>query len=320
MSVSYDYLQHCSVHTGYGIGPLEKVIRLGEIAADIMRHPFLGNVLALKGGTALNLCLGPPQRLSVDLDFNYIGQLEREKMLSDRPTVEDVLIQLCGRMGYRVQRSADAFAGRKLFLIYQSATGQSDRIEVDLNFLFRMPIAGTIQRTMWQPGKLEQPKVTVVSLQELLVGKLLAYLDRSAARDVWDLAYLPIQLSAIIDTKRFRTWFIAFSAILKHPLTAYKRERIEKRVTNVMISEQLVPMLMGSPSLQSIDLVKRSWNMISSIMELDADEQEYIAAIQRGELDLGLLYNDDSKEKQRLGAHPALMWKMVNVRKHLSQA
>lgn len=55
MSISLEYLQHCSTETGYGIGPLEKVVRLGEIAADIARHPLLGNVLALKGGTAFNL-------------------------------------------------------------------------------------------------------------------------------------------------------------------------------------------------------------------------------------------------------------------------
>jgi predicted nucleotidyltransferase component of viral defense system len=114
MSVSLEYLQLCSAQTGYEIGPLEKVVRLGEIAADILRHPFLGKVLALKGGTALNLCLDQPRRLSVDLDFNYIGHLERDKMLTDRPQVEEALVQLAARKGYRIQKSADAFAGRLL--------------------------------------------------------------------------------------------------------------------------------------------------------------------------------------------------------------
>lgn len=63
MSVSLEYLELCSAQTGYAISPLEKVVRLGEIAADITRHPFLGKVLVLKGGTALNLCLVQPRRL-----------------------------------------------------------------------------------------------------------------------------------------------------------------------------------------------------------------------------------------------------------------
>ena len=183
MSVSLEYFQLCSVQTGYAIGSLEKVVRLGEIAADIARHPFLGRVLALKGGTALNLCLDKPRRLSVDLDFNYIGHLERHKMLADRPRVEEALVKLAGRKVYRIQKSADAFAGRKIYLIYRSVTGQNDRIEVDLNFLFRMPIAGTTMKKMWQPGELERPTVRMISFQEILVGKLLAYLDRSAAQD-----------------------------------------------------------------------------------------------------------------------------------------
>lgn len=89
MSVSLEYLQRCSAETGYAVGPLEKVIRLGEMAGEIGRHPLLGRVLALKGGTALNLCHGAPRRLSVDLDFNYIGHLEREKMLEERPKLEE---------------------------------------------------------------------------------------------------------------------------------------------------------------------------------------------------------------------------------------
>ena len=92
---------------------------------------------------------------------------------------------------HRIQKSADAFAGRKIYLTYRSVTGKNDRIEVDLNFLFRLPIAGTATQEMWQPGELERPTVRIVSFQKILVGKLLAYLDRSSARDVWDLAYTP---------------------------------------------------------------------------------------------------------------------------------
>ena len=99
MSVSFQYLERCSAETGFQVDPLEKVVRLGELAANVARHPFLGKVLALKGGTILNLCFGPPRRLSVDLDFNYIGHIEREKMLDDRPRVEAAVAELARRGG-----------------------------------------------------------------------------------------------------------------------------------------------------------------------------------------------------------------------------
>ena len=319
MSISLEYLQHCSAQSGYGIGPLEKVVRLGVIAADIARHPFLGSVLALKGGTALNICHGPPRRLSVDLDFNYIGHLEREKMLADRPRVEDALIRIAQQKGYRVQRSADAFAGRKLFLIYRCATGQNERVEVDLNFLFRMPIAGTEMLEMWQPGELDRPTVRVINLLEILLGKLMAFLDRSAVRDVWDLANLPAQAEETTTSDRFRSWFIALSAILDHPLTQYTRNRIEIRVTDRAIVEQLVPMLMGEEPRQPTALVDQSWASISHLMTLTKRETEYIDSIQRGALCPDLLFPENPEEAQRVTEHPAILWKLLNVRAHLAK-
>ncbi|MHB8094898.1 MAG: nucleotidyl transferase AbiEii/AbiGii toxin family protein, partial [Candidatus Aminicenantales bacterium] len=184
MNLSLEFLERSSALEGFQIGPLEKIARLGELAAAIARHPFLDTVLALKGGTALNLCFGLPQRLSVDLDYNYIGKSDREGMLKDKPAVEGAVVELSRRLGYRVQRSADAFAGRKIYLLYRSATGLNDRIEIDLNFLFRIPFAGTEIRSLWQPGDLDKPRIRVVGLTELLIGKLLAFFDRGAVRDV----------------------------------------------------------------------------------------------------------------------------------------
>ena len=64
------------------------------MAGSIAPHSFLGEVLALKGGSALNLCYGPPSRLSVDLDYNYIANVDRNAMLADRPRVEDAVVDL----------------------------------------------------------------------------------------------------------------------------------------------------------------------------------------------------------------------------------
>jgi len=51
MNLSLEYIERCSAETGFQAASLEKVARLGELAADIARHPFLGGRLALKGGT-----------------------------------------------------------------------------------------------------------------------------------------------------------------------------------------------------------------------------------------------------------------------------
>jgi hypothetical protein len=44
--------------------------------------------------------------------------------------------------------------------------------------------------------------------------------------------------------------------------------------------------------------------------------EEYIDAIQRGELRLDLLFHNNEKEIALLGQHPAILWKLENVRMH----
>lgn len=320
MNISLEYLQRCSTHTGYELLPLEKVIRLGEMAGEIARHPFLGDVLALKGGTGINLCFGPPKRLSVDLDYNYIGHADREKMLEDRPRVEQAVTELARRKGYHIQQSAEAFAGRKIYLIYRSILGPDERIEVDLNFLFRVPIAGTEQGELWQPGELDRPKVRAVSLQEIVIGKMLAMLDRGAVRDVWDLANLPAQANVVKRVPSFRSWFIALSSILNHPLYTYTRSRLEALITERAVVEQLAPMLAVDVPPRANDLVEQAWVVLSEFMTLRPNEADYIASIERGELRPELLFPDDPETAQRLAKHPAILWKVTNVRAHLARS
>ena len=94
MNVSREWLDRAAAETGFQAPALERVVRLGEVLADITRHPFLGPALALKGGTALNLGFGAPPRLSVDLDLNYVASPAREDMLRDRPVVERAVERL----------------------------------------------------------------------------------------------------------------------------------------------------------------------------------------------------------------------------------
>lgn len=314
MSPSLEYLERCAADTGFQVGPLEKVVRLGEFAADVARNPFLGSALALKGGTALNLSFGAPRRLSVDLDFNYVAHAEREKMLEDRDRVETTVREIAQRHGYRVQHSADAFAGRKVFLGYRSVLGQDDRIEVDLNYLFRTPIGETQRVPLWQPGDLDRPQVRVVSVTELIVGKLLAFLDRAAARDVWDAGNLPLPALEAMRSPSFRSWFVALSVVLPHPLPSYARARLEGLVTDRAVAAHLAPLLVGGVPPSARDLVERAWATVAPLLALNDDEAAYVAAIDRGELRTQLVFPDHPDEAARVAAHPALLWKIEKVR------
>jgi predicted nucleotidyltransferase component of viral defense system len=316
MSPNIEFLKRCSVETGYRADILEKVIRLGKFADEISKHPFLGQVLALKGGTALNLCSGAPTRLSVDLDYNYIAHAEREKMLADRPVVEKALADIATLQGYQIQKSADAFAGRKTYLRYQSMLGPRDRIEVDINFVHRVPIGEIEMRSLWQPGGINQPIVSVVSQSELVLGKLSAFIERAAPRDAWDVIHLSEPSVAMIRTPEFRARFIAMSAVFEQPLQTYTFSRLQGLLRGQFVAEQLTPVLPENITINAEDLAEKSWSQVEPLMSLKSHEKEYIDAIHRGELKLDLLFHNNEKEIALLGKHPAILWKLENVRMH----
>jgi predicted nucleotidyltransferase component of viral defense system len=316
MNVSLGYLERCSAEAGFGVAGLEKVVRLGAMAAEIGRHPLLSKVLALKGGTALNLAYGPPERLSVDLDFNYVGALQRERMLEERPCVEVALDDLARRAGYRVQRSAEAFAGRKLFLHYRSVLGPEERIEVDVNYLLRLPLGEPRVGELWQPGELDRPRLSIVGDEELVIGKLCALLDRCAARDVWDVAQLRAQAAAALDLPTFRRRFLALAGTLDHPPDTYTERRLAERTTQREVDEQIGPLLAAAREVRAAELVGAAWSRLAPLLALTHEEREFVEKLHRGDLDLSLLFPDDAEEAERLAGHPALRWKAQNARSH----
>ncbi len=319
MSVSLEYLERCSAETGFPVAGLEKVARLGEMAAEVGRHPFLSDVLVLKGGTVLNLAFGPPERLSVDLDFNYVGAVEREHMLAERPRVEQALDELAGRAGYRVQRSADAFAGRKLYLHYRSALGPEEHIEVDVNYLHRVSLGEPLVRELWQPGELDRPRLRAVATVELVIGKLCALLDRCAVRDAWDVANLRSEAVATFEQDTFRGRFLALAGTLDHSPSTYTAERLAQRVTQREVDEQLVPLLASGAAVRAADLVAAAWPRVEPLLTLSTEERAFVDRLHRGDLQPALLFPTDPEEAERLSRHPALLWKAKNARDHCNR-
>lgn len=318
MNLSAEHIDGLAMESGFRPETLEKVIRLGEMVADIGRHPLLSRVLVLKGGTALNLMFGAPARLSVDLDFNYIGYEDRAKMQADRAEVERATAIIGEGQGYRVQQSRDAHAGRKIYFSYTSSLGTPDRIEVDLNFLFRIPLGEVTTRLLWQPPGITNPKVRVVPLEELFTGKLRATLDRAMPRDLFDTIRLPGYAADDWDTLRLRRTHVALAATLPHPLFEYGQDRFD-RVTERAVQEQLVPMLHRDEQPVANELKEQAWSVLKPLVTLDDTEREFIDRVHAGELSPELLFPDEEEMANRLRRHPALLWKIENVKRHLSK-
>lgn len=302
--------------TGFEAPSLEKVGRLGEVLEVVAAHPRLSRSLVLKGGTALNLFFGPPSRLSVDLDFNYIGQLERREMRVDRPLVEESLEQIARGKGYAVQRSREAHAGRSLYLSYRrTVDGLRDRVILDVNFLHRQCLLEATQRTMWLPGTGGAGIVfSTVSFDELAAGKLIALLDRAAPRDAWDASRLAELSGGRWPGPHSKLIFVAMAGALPHALSTYSTAGLD-RITDLDVRRVLHPMLVEGERPPGEELRRRARGVLAPFLDLSAQEKEYCDRLQRGELVPELLFPDAPDLAARVAASPPLRWKAQNARR-----
>jgi hypothetical protein len=293
---------------------LEKVLRLGRVLDQIGRHPFLGERLALKGGTALNLFFGArAPRLSVDLDFNYVRPVERDEMRREQPEIERALGLVAAGDDYRLQWSAPEHAGRKTYLLYRNAFGTPDRIEVDINYLYRVPLQPGHLQDGWTPDPDFAARARLVGLEEILAGKLLALVDRGAARDLYDAAGLAAGRWPY-DAARLRRLFVVLSAGLDRPLPTYQIPH-RASLTSAELEEALVPMLRRDERPQREALTTAIAPMMTALSTLSDAERTYVERIQLGEFQPELIVGDEPELLERVRRHPMLLWKAENGRR-----
>lgn len=87
MTLSLTELQRLAGTTRFRADTLEKVLLLLDLL-DARAHPYSGSRVGLKGGTALNPFTLDVPRLSVDIDLNDVGAVDRARMKTERPDVE----------------------------------------------------------------------------------------------------------------------------------------------------------------------------------------------------------------------------------------
>lgn len=314
MKVDRASLEQMSAATGFHSGTLEKVVRLGELLADVRRHPLLSLDLVLKGGTPLNLGFGPPARLSVDVDFNFVGALEREAMLVARPEVERALETIARAEGYAIQKSADAHAGRKLYLGYQNVNGGADRIEIDVNYLHRLCILEPVRSLIWRPGG-APVEASVLAPEELVAGKLCALFSRRLPRDLFDATRIPEILGPGWLSGRTRGLFVALAGTLERPFYEHAVERL-RDASRGNFDAELGPMLRAGARIGATELRVRAWDVIAPLASPTPSEREFTERLQEGQLLPEVLFPDDARMAERVRLHPALQWKAENARAH----
>lgn len=318
MKVSREKLYSEAQATGFRPEILEKVIQLLNLLESLQGHPFLQGRLALKGGTALNLFYFDVPRLSVDIDLNYVGAVSRETMLEERPKLEEAVQAVCSREGFIIRRLPTEHAGGKWILRYESAIAQSGNLEVDLNFMFRVPLWPIDLMDSKRIGSYQAPAVPIMDIHEIAAGKLAALFARQASRDLFDVHLL--LTGQELDTRMLRLAFVVYGAMNRKDWRTVSIDDVNFKARELEIG--LLPVLrenaLGDTDRESWanSLVEECKEALYVVLPLAENEREFLdRLLDHGEIEPSLL-TDDSGLKDRINSHPLLAWKALNVRQH----
>ncbi|MCC7408600.1 MAG: nucleotidyl transferase AbiEii/AbiGii toxin family protein [Phycisphaeraceae bacterium] len=296
---------------------LEKVIHLLNLLNGFNSHPFLKGHWALKGGTALNLFLFDVPRLSVDIDLNYIGAVDRETILAERPKVEQAIQAVCTREGMNVTRVPTDHAGGKWRMRYESALGEGGNLEVDLNFMFRVPLWPVALRDA-RVGSYAATQVPVLDLHEVAAGKLAALLARRASRDLFDAHQLLTRGG--LDPKTLRLGFVLYGAMNRKDWrtvtvtdVGYDPHELENQLLPVVRSEFLQKQKAGDWAEGMIAACRQR---LGAVLPMTVEELAFLNQIlDHGQIQPELL-TADAAMAERIKNHPLLRWKAMNVQEH----
>lgn len=164
----------------------EAYVRTVRLLLDIAPAVFVNPLLAMKGGTALNLFLQDMPRLSVDIDVAFTRHdMPREAAIQAIAEELTAIRDRVSRMGYGVvtPKTAEGHEA-KLFIRADDA-----EVKVEVNYVFRGTVLPVEARRL-VPAAQERFAASVelptLSSAELYGSKLVAALDRQHPRDLFD--------------------------------------------------------------------------------------------------------------------------------------
>lgn len=300
-------LDELALETEFQFGPLEKALRLLEILKIFNSHPALKDQFVLKGGTALNFFHLDVPRLSVDIDLNFVGELEREASLKTRELVESIIPEVFSDE-YRVKRTLHSYALLQYKFGYTTLHGGDDALKLDLNFIERISIMdiNIPQFDGWG----ENLTFPCLDLYELLGGKTRAFLSRYTARDLYDL-YRIDRLEIKLDNEKIHELFL-YALLTASDSHSNLLPPNWQNITESDVQNNLQPMLIRSEKPEVKSMKDGANRILESMVNLSQDELEIFKEFDdTGEINLDLLVRGSFAK--RISKSPAFLWKKKNL-------
>lgn len=325
MKFEYDkkQIEKVAKEQNYTANNVEKVIRLALILEDLNSLPAFRGKLLLKGGTAINLVAFENRlpRLSVDLDLDFAINLSKEEMLAEREKINASLDDYCRDNGYE-KSGRNSFAQDSISLVYTTATGSKDKIKLDINYHNRCHIFEGAETLIPFPFSMEERTLPVAHLNtiELFAGKIKAFYERCKPRDIYDIYSLASsELFPSQEERDLLRKCIVFYSTLGN---AGNRNLLRQDISRILempfqdIKTQLLPMLhINAGKYPKEEINKAVISFLSSLVQLDETEEEYLDKFYNGEYLPSLLFDEDTAT--RLLTHPVAIRTHRQIRENM---
>ena len=173
---------------GFVRDTFEKVCRLVDVLTFLEQDSILKDSLALKGGTAINLTIFDLPRLSVDIDLDFAENVSRNEMLERRKVISEHIGKYMSANGYTLSGKSKHYHALDSFVYeYQNAGGMKDNLKIEINYMLRCHILDVRRRLVNLPWLSQDLTVLSVDPMEIFASKIVALINRSAPRDLYDL-------------------------------------------------------------------------------------------------------------------------------------
>lgn len=288
----------------------EKVCRLTDILKFFENDALLGNSLALKGGTAINLTIFNLPRLSVDIDLDYSKNVTRDEMMATRSIINDRIEKFMKANGYLLSPKSKQYHALDSFVYeYTNSGGMKDNIKVEINYMLRCHVLETEQRHFESSWESTGVSVLSVAPIEIFASKIVALINRTAPRDLYDI-YNLVKFGLIDESEEplLRKCVVFYSAIgSEFPPFEFQFNTIDQ-VSQKRIKTDLYPVLRNKDKfdLKTAQLQVKSW--LESLLKLEDNEQEFLTAFRNKTYQPELLF-ESTEIVERIRNHPMALWK-----------
>jgi hypothetical protein len=300
-----------STESSFTTSTVDKVERLLEVLAVLRDDPLLGSVFVLHGGTALNVFSDELPRLSVDVDLMYIGQLEVSAMRAERPRVDARLREVFGKLGYGVRGTNDEHSGQTYRLRYGD-----EHIKIDVTYLARVALLEPIEQRC--PACSPPVSYPVLDRRELVAGKVKALMERTASRDLYDLARMAATDPDALADPLMRALVIrAISTADSFPAVRDPVEALSRFAEpTVELVESLRAVVAADDEQDFPAMCARVATLLAPCSELTGPEREYFRLLDEESNDRPqLLLSAWPDVLERALIDPVMQWKVSNLKK-----